>query len=154
MLAAAQRRVRAEFVFMLGGELEEAEPRRRRSGLTTPVTPPTPTRITTMARPTPMPSVGFDDGTARTAEELHEEAHARADADAAEGRLAQAGRIELSRAIQAMSQAVNHLNAVDLEAALAAEAARARIPAARLLQFALPPAGPSTNGRNWTPLDA
>ncbi|MEX2609186.1 MAG: hypothetical protein WEA24_04510 [Gemmatimonadota bacterium] len=84
-LAAAQRTVRAEFVFMLGGELE-------------------------------------DEGEVEAGlMELHEEAHARADAAVAEGRLASQGRIDLARAIQAMSHAVTLLMAVELEEALEAE---------------------------------
>jgi len=84
-LAAAQRTVRAEFVFMLGGELEDEG--EVESGLM----------------------------------ELHEEAHARADAAVAEGRLANQGRIDLARAIQTMSHAVTLLMAVDMEEALEAE---------------------------------
>lgn len=85
VLAAAQRTVRAEFVFMLGGELEDAEP----------------------------VNVGLA--------ELHEEAHALADAAMAEGGLASRGRNDLARAIQAMSHAVTLLTAADLEEALRAE---------------------------------
>src|SRR5690606_28859561 len=46
--------------------------------------------------------------------DLHEEAHARADQDAAEGRLAQQGRLELSRAVQAMAITATHLQAGQL----------------------------------------
>ncbi|CAN5699929.1 hypothetical protein BH23GEM11_BH23GEM11_19710 [soil metagenome] len=106
MLAAAQRRVRAEFVFMLGGELEDGHDHPEERG---------------GVEPDHDDHDDDHDGDAGTAQELHEEAHARADADAAEGRLAQAGRIELARAIQAMSQAVSDINAVDLDAALASE---------------------------------
>ncbi|TVP44295.1 MAG: hypothetical protein EA350_11995 [Gemmatimonadales bacterium] len=129
-LAAAQRRVRAEFVFMLGGELEDGHDHADAPG--TGDAGRAEDRHdhdhdhghghAAGAGGAAVAGAGFDGGDARTAQELHEEAHARVDADAAEGRLAQAGRIELSRAIQAMSQAVNHLNAVDLDAALAAEA--------------------------------
>lgn len=116
-LAAAQRRVRAEFVFMLGGELEDEHlhgapdddghhdhDHDHPHDHDTPHPPPP----------------GAGDGT-RTAQELHEEAHARADADAAEGRLAQAGRIELGRAIQWMAAAATFLDAGALPPALEAE---------------------------------
>ena len=83
-LAAAQRRVRAEFVFMIGGELEDA--------------------------------ALIDDPT-----QLHEETHAQVDAELAEGRLANQGRIELARAINAMSLAAANLTRVDMAAALDAE---------------------------------
>jgi hypothetical protein len=83
-LAAAQRRVRAEFVFMIGGELEDAA----------------------MA----------EDPTA-----LHEETHAQVDAELAEGRLANQGRIELARAINAMSLAATNLARADMQPALDAE---------------------------------
>lgn len=89
-LAAAQRRVRAEFVFMLGGELaddHEHDPN--------------------------------DEEYLR----LHEEAHALADANVAEGRLAHLGRQELSRAVQSMSRALTGLDAFDLERALLSERA-------------------------------
>lgn len=88
-LAAAQRRIRAEFVFMLGGELEDEHD----------------------------PEEAADEALAQ----LHEEAHARADAAAAEGRLAHEGRIELTRAVQAMSHAAALLAAVEMDEALAAE---------------------------------
>jgi hypothetical protein len=83
-LAAAQRRVRAEFVFMIGGELEDA-------------------------------ALGEDHA------ELHEETHAQVDAEMAEGRLANQGRIELARAINAMSLAAANLARVDMQPALDAE---------------------------------
>ena len=121
VLAAAQRRVRAEFVFMLGGELEDehlhdasaSEPDAHDHGSTHD-------RGTGQGRGAATSPTGDPD--APSAQELHEEAHARADADAAEGRLAQEGRIELARAIRAMSQAVTHLNQAALEEALEAEA--------------------------------
>jgi len=88
-VAAAQRRVRAEFVFMIGGELEDEHDHDH-----------------------------FDDhGLAQ----LHEEAHARADADAAEGRLAHQGRLDLTRSIQAMSHAQQLLTTLQIEQALQAE---------------------------------
>lgn len=74
-LAAAQRRVRAEFVFMLGGELAE--------------------------------DVGAESGLL----ELHEEAHVAADEDEAiAGRLRNQARLDLLRAIRAMSRAATALN--------------------------------------------
>ncbi|HUF49492.1 MAG TPA: hypothetical protein VMN60_01580 [Longimicrobiales bacterium] len=84
VLAAAQRRVRAEFVFMLGGELEEEHE-------------------------------GEDPAV------LHEEAHALVEAELAAGRLANQGRIELTRAIRAMSAAATQLTRVEVEPALVAE---------------------------------
>lgn len=84
VISAAQRRVRAEFVFMLGGSLE-------------------------------------DDLHEAGVMHVHEEAHALADQDASEGRLQQRGRLELTRAIQAMSRAVTFLDAADLAPALEAE---------------------------------
>jgi len=89
-LAAAQRRVRAEFVFMLGGALDDGHEH---------------------------------DGNDEEYLRLHEEAHALADADVAEGRLAHQGRQELSRAVQSMSRALAGLDAFDLERALVSERA-------------------------------
>jgi hypothetical protein len=105
-LAAGQRRVRAEFVFMLGGELADEDHVHGDD-----------------------PFAAADDDHDHDDEppdpdapqDLHEEAHARADQDAAEGRLAQQGRQELSRAVQAMSRAATFLNVADLPAALEAE---------------------------------
>jgi hypothetical protein len=114
VLAAAQRRVRAEFVFMLGGELEEEhlheeggpEPDDHDHGHD-------PVHDHGHGPPSADPAIP-------SVQELHEEAHARVDADAAEGRLAQEGRIELARAIRAMSRAATHLNEGALEEALEA----------------------------------
>lgn len=108
-LAAAQRRVRAEFVFMLGGELEdeahlgedESEPDDHE-------------------HEEPEPDTGFTPLDPAAPDDLHEEAHARADQDAAEGRLAQQGRLELSRAVQAMAETAALLEAADLPPAHAA----------------------------------
>lgn len=86
IVSAAQRRVRAEFVFMLGGELDAGE---------------------------------HEDEAEM--HELHEEAHARADEDAAMGRLENRGRIELSRAIQSMSRALTALERMEVDAALESE---------------------------------
>jgi hypothetical protein len=125
-LAAAQRRVRAEFVFMMGGHLADDHDH----GLEDLFAgdpddhddhdpdhdhghghDPDPTHP-------PDPDVDPD---ARDPQELHEEAHARADLEAAEGRLAQQGRQELVRATQAMSIAVTFLNDANLGQALRAE---------------------------------
>ncbi len=115
-LAAAQRRVRAEFVFMLGGELED-EHLHAPDG-----DDPHAGHDHDHDHPHVHPPGGGGDGDGtRTAQELHEEAHARADADAAEGRLAQEGRIELARAIQWMAAAATFLDAGSLEPALEAE---------------------------------
>jgi hypothetical protein len=82
-LAAAQRRVRAEFVFMLGGALED--------------------------------DVGAESGVL----DLHEEAHAAADADEAiAGRLRNQNRLDLLRAIRAMARAATALNEGDPSRAL------------------------------------
>lgn len=83
MLAAEQRLVRAEFVFMMGGELEEAE--------------------------------------VLDALMLDEAAHAHNDADLAEGRLANQGRLEVTRAVRFMSEAATALDASSLDPALKAE---------------------------------
>jgi hypothetical protein len=82
-IAAEQRRVRAEFVFMMGGELAE--------------------QLT-----------GAETGIS----ELHEEAEAEAGDDILAGRLANRGRVELTRAIRSMSQAASALVAVNLDRAL------------------------------------
>ena len=81
-IAAEQRRVRAEFVFMMGGELAEEV-----TGAT-----------------------GIS--------ELHEEEEAEASDDILAGRLANRGRVELVRAIRAMSGADAKLGAVDVAGAL------------------------------------
>ena len=104
ILAAAQRRVRAEFVFMLGGELEDDAHVVFDDGLQDPA-----------AVDEGLP---LDDPTAPA--DLHEEAHARADQEAAEGRLAQQGRQELSRAVLAMAQTATYLERSDLGPARAA----------------------------------
>lgn len=104
ILAAAQRRVRAEFVFMLGGELEDDDHVIADDGLQDlSVTDPGLLPVD--------PSAPVD---------LHEEAHARADQAAAEGRLAQQGRQELSRAVLAMAQTAAYLERSDLDPARAA----------------------------------
>ena len=119
VLAAAQRRVRAEFVFMLGGELEDEhlhdDPAVELEASDHEAGHDHGAASGAGASPTGDPE-------APSAQDLHEEAHARADADAAEGRLAQEGRIELARAIRAMSEAVTHLNQAALNEALDAEA--------------------------------
>ena len=107
ILAAAQRRVRAEFVFMLGGELEDDAHVALDDGLQDPA-----------AVDPGLEPVDPDDPTAPA--ELHEEAHARADQEAAEGRLAQQGRQELSRAVLAMAQTATYLDRSDLGPARAA----------------------------------
>lgn len=94
-LAAAQRRVRAEFVFMLGGELGDESDHDH--------DPNDPTHV-------------HDE-----MERLHEEAHARADLDVLEGRMGSQGRGELVRAIQAMSHAATLLSDVRMDEALRAE---------------------------------
>jgi hypothetical protein len=81
-LAAEQRQVRAEFVFMMGGELADA---------------------------------GLDTST------LNEEAEAAGEEDLAAGRLANQGRLELLRAIRAMSRAAARLAEVDAPGALPLE---------------------------------
>lgn len=101
ILAAAQRRVRAEFVFMLGGELEDDAHVAPDDGLQDPT-----------AVDDGLPPADPADPTAPA--DLHEEAHARADQEAAEGRLAQQGRQELSRAVLAMAQAATYLDRSDL----------------------------------------
>jgi hypothetical protein len=84
-LAAEQRSVRAEFVFMMGGELAEEVLE------------------------------------AANLAELNEEEHAAADEEVLAGRLANRGRIELMRAIRAMSHASTALNATNLNEALKQE---------------------------------
>ncbi len=84
-LAAEQRKVRAEFVFMMGGELEDA----------------------------PDPEASMTD--------LNEVAEAEAEDDILAGRLANQGRIALSRAVRLMSRAATLLTVADLSSALAAE---------------------------------
>jgi hypothetical protein len=81
-LAAEQRQVRAEFVFMMGGELED---------------------IATETS-----------GTL----ELNEVAEAEAEGDLLAGRLQNRGRIEMMRAIRAMSRASTALNESSLDQAL------------------------------------
>ncbi len=81
-LAAEQRQVRAEFVFMMGGELADA---------------------------------GLD------LNSLNEEVEAAGEDDLAAGRLANQGRLELLRAIRAMSHAAARLSDVDPTAALPIE---------------------------------
>ena len=81
-LAAEQRQVRAEFVFMMGGELADA---------------------------------GLD------LSSLNEEAEAAGEEDLAAGRLANQGRLELLRAIRAMSRAAALLSEVDATGALPIE---------------------------------
>jgi hypothetical protein len=83
-LAAEQRQVRAEFVFMMGGELADA---------------------------------GLDTTT------LNEEAEAAGEEDLAAGRMANQGRIDLLRAIRAMSHAATQLGEVNLAQALVEEKA-------------------------------
>jgi hypothetical protein len=95
-LSAAQRRVRAEFVFMLGGELGDGEDHAHHDHA----------------------GDAHDEMT-----RLHEEAHARADLDVLEGRMGGTGRQELVRAIQAMSVAATLLEDAEMEAALRAEQA-------------------------------
>jgi hypothetical protein len=84
-IAAEQRQVRAEFVFMMGGELAE------------------------------------EVGDAGGIHELDETAHAEADDEAIAGRLANRGRLDILRAIRAMSRASTALNAVDPTKALVDE---------------------------------
>jgi hypothetical protein len=84
VIAAEQRRVRAEFVFMMGGELEDDEAL---------------------------------SGTLMVDE--HEEAEAESDLLA--GRLQNRGRIEMQRAIRAMSRAATSLTSVALDVALTEE---------------------------------
>ncbi|HET9267028.1 MAG TPA: hypothetical protein VFO31_02640, partial [Vicinamibacterales bacterium] len=81
-LAAEQRQVRAEFVFMMGGELADA---------------------------------GLD------LSSLNEEVEAAGEEDLAAGRLANQGRLDLLRAIRAMSQAASRLADVDASGALPLE---------------------------------
>ena len=81
-LAAEQRQVRAEFVFMMGGELADA---------------------------------GLD------LNSLNEEVEAAGEEDLAAGRLANQGRLELLRAIRAMSHAAARLSDVDATGALPIE---------------------------------
>lgn len=81
-LAAEQRQVRAEFVFMMGGELED-----------------------------------LASETAGTLE-LNEVAEAEAEGDLLAGRLQNQGRVDMMRAIRAMSRASAALTAADLDQAL------------------------------------
>ena len=85
LLAAEQRQVRAEFVFMMGGELED------------------------LAAET--------SGTL----EVNEVAEAEAEGDLLAGRLQNQGRVDMMRAIRAMSRASTALTQVDLEQALVNE---------------------------------
>lgn len=82
LLAAEQRKVRAEFVFMMGGELEDAAAE-----------------------------------TAGTLE-LNEVAEAEAEGDLLSGRLQNQGRVEMMRAIRAMSRASTALTSSNLDQAL------------------------------------
>ncbi len=84
-IAAEQRKVRAEFVFMMGGEMADA----------------------------PDPDASMND--------LNEEAEAEAEGDLAAGRLANQGRMALTRAIRFMSRATTTLTNVELADALKAE---------------------------------
>lgn len=86
-IAAEQRKVRAEFVFMMGGEMADA----------------------------PDPDASMTD--------LNEEAEAEGEADIAAGRLANQGRMALTRAIRYMSRAVLTLTNVELTDALKSEKA-------------------------------
>jgi hypothetical protein len=86
-LAAEQRQVRAEFVFMMGGELEDEAVE-----------------------------------TAGTLE-ISEEAEAEAEGDLLAGRLQNQGRIDMMRAIRAMSRASAALTQMSLEQALRDERA-------------------------------
>lgn len=86
-LAAEQRQVRAEFVFMMGGELEDEALE-----------------------------------TAGTLE-LNEVAEAEAEGDILAGRLANQGRIDMTRAIRSMSRASAALNEASLDQALRDERA-------------------------------
>lgn len=110
ILAAAQRRVRAEFVFMLGGELEDDAHVALDDGLQDPAA----------LDPDLVPFDPLDPDDPTASADLHEEAHARADQEAAEGRLAQQGRQELSRAVLAMAQTATYLERSDLGPARAA----------------------------------
>lgn len=82
LLSAEQRQVRAEFVFMMGGELEDLAPE----------------------------AAGTLD--------LNEVAEAEAEADILAGRLQNQGRLDMKRAIRAMSRASAALTDADLERAL------------------------------------
>ncbi|HEX6313829.1 MAG TPA: hypothetical protein VFZ73_03185, partial [Gemmatimonadaceae bacterium] len=82
MIAAEQRQVRAEFVFMMGGEVEDV--------------------------------AGEASGTL----EVDETAEAEAEGDILAGRLQNRGRIEMLRAIRAMSRAATALTDVSLDQAL------------------------------------
>lgn len=86
-IAAEQRKVRAEFVFMMGGEMADA----------------------------PDPSGSMMD--------LNEEAEAEGEADIAAGRLANQGRMALTRATRYMSRAATTLTTMDLATALTSEKA-------------------------------
>ena len=82
-LSAEQRQVRAEFVFMMGGEVEDAATEETSGTL-----------------------------------ELNEVAEAESEGDILAGRLANRGRIEMTRAIRAMSRASTALNESNLDQAL------------------------------------
>ncbi len=86
-IAAEQRKVRAEFVFMMGGEMADA----------------------------PDPDASMTD--------LNEEAEAEGEADIAAGRLANQGRMALTRAIRYMSRAVSTLTTLNLTESLKLEKA-------------------------------
>jgi hypothetical protein len=87
LLAAEQRQVRAEFVFMMGGELEDAA-----------------------------------EETSGTLE-LNEVAEAEAEGDLLAGRLQNQGRVDMMRAIRAMSRASRALTDANLDQALSDERA-------------------------------
>jgi hypothetical protein len=82
-LAAEQRQVRAEFVFMMGGELEDATTEETSGTL-----------------------------------ELNEATEAESESDILAGRMANRGRVEMTRAIRAMSRASAALNESNLDQAL------------------------------------
>lgn len=86
-VAAEQRRVRAEFLFMMGGELEEAS-----------------------------------DSTSGTLL-VDETAEAEGEGDLLAGRLQNRGRVEMQRALRAMSRAAGALTEADLQRALVDERA-------------------------------
>jgi hypothetical protein len=114
-VAAAQRRVRAEFIFMLGGELAD-DAHAYDDPLTGDQRDPLVDPLADPGHHDPDhgdPDHAHGDPDAGL-QDLHEEAHARADQDAAEGRLAQQGRQELSRAVMAMSRVATFLLASDL----------------------------------------
>jgi hypothetical protein len=106
-LASAQRRIRAEFVFMLGGELGDDHDAAGDHD----------DHDDHGGHDHAQDAGGAQDEMTR----LHEEAHARADLDVLEGRMANQGRVELVRAIQSMSHAATFLGDASMEDALRAE---------------------------------